>query len=825
MSKTGKRVLTALLCAAAFLSFALLAVSGTGAKAQTAGNFYVSAGAEIRAAEPYGIRFQANFDKTVYDGIFDGEGNNLEGKSLGFIIVPYTYVQAYENYKTENSGYAGTYYEYFSTEKKMLNTEFSSDEVYYDETADTYRIRFAITNLKFDSVNIEFVGIAYIAESTADGTVYTYTAVEESMARSAAELAESALGDENAEIAPEVESYLKEILKKSELKMLGATESTGTMNFNREECSYADISSLVTVPVTYNGKTAARFAPLDKNGLVAAAQTVTSAETMEGTEAYKVTFGGETERENALMLAGISSEYISANGIKTLSFKVYYGADGSAPFIAAADTALSDAGSVARNAAAVNIAGAAGSAEIVLKEGWNTVTLNLSDVSGVAEFTQGDAVLIGFSCELGKSVYVAEAVLSEETFVSSYPVPVLAENTLIDFKDEKDADRISQSEYQFVSSEKGGAVWQILTPEMIGDTKADCKALLMGYPYNGTNDAKWNNLKTGGKGETLLEIKMRKALSSASVSYADGAKIALSQAFSFEGMDTLDIEFYTVTNTAGGFVINVYDSEGHSYYHRVADTSISAAYSWVKVPVKVSALQAGGLSDVSYVELIAVESTLDPNLGGYVYACVKPIKFSPLTEEPVLPENTIMDFSVQGAIDLTEQSVKAWNGQTTGTARINILSPAQLNKDEALIKEFQWMDDTRWEELAACTDSVLEVTSAAAHMSGALVTMQKKIGVSDISSLTFKVYTNVKVDSFIFYVEDSAGKTVELRMRSASSTADAAAKYTIYTWSDLTVSAEVLSGLTDIAKISFVHCAGTDVSYLYVGPITYTLAA
>lgn len=209
------------------------------------------------------------------------------------------------------------------------------------------------------------------------------------------------------------------------------------------------------------------------------------------------------------------------------------------------------------------------------------------------------------------------------------PAPVLPADTLIDWKDVNDLSRVGQSGVltEFPSSAVGGAEWQILTPEMIGNSKEECRAMLMGYPYSGSAGEKWSNLKNGFEGDNLLEVKFRKSVGSAGVSYADGVRISLSQAFSFTGKTSMNLEFYSVNNNSGGFVIVVYDSTGNRYYHRVPDSAISAPYSWTEINIETSALSDKGLTDVKYVEMMSVNTTLDTNVTS-VYACIKPITFT-----------------------------------------------------------------------------------------------------------------------------------------------------------------------------------------------------
>ena len=183
--------------------------------------FYTLAGAEIRLEEPYGLRFSIYLNDTVYNEIISG-GSFKSGKSVGAIIVPYSYVEDYEAYKAANPSYTGQYLEYLTTQKdgKMIHfddQDINASDIRYKENLGLYRLNVVVKNIKYENINRDFVAIGYIKT----GSSYEYTKITNAHKRSASYVASAAI---DKGISGDDLEVCKNYVKKGELNKLGVAE-------------------------------------------------------------------------------------------------------------------------------------------------------------------------------------------------------------------------------------------------------------------------------------------------------------------------------------------------------------------------------------------------------------------------------------------------------------------------------------------------------------------------------------------------------------------------------------------------------------------------
>ena len=181
--------------------------------------FEMQYGASVRTMDPAGIRFSAFVGKDVYE-----EVSSDPNKSFGMFIVPDSYMEDYESYIDENPSYEGKYYEYFSAQKKMINFTYEPDQLV--EKNGGYVMRGAITNVLYENLTREFIGVAYIKTSTDSGAVYQYADFNrEDNARSISYVASAAIN------AGESSEALDGYLAKSAYKLLGVTYNKETEKY------------------------------------------------------------------------------------------------------------------------------------------------------------------------------------------------------------------------------------------------------------------------------------------------------------------------------------------------------------------------------------------------------------------------------------------------------------------------------------------------------------------------------------------------------------------------------------------------------------------
>ncbi|MBE5752047.1 MAG: hypothetical protein E7357_06500 [Clostridiales bacterium] len=190
---------------AAILSFAVVCAGALGvaslntATADTAVNpdcFEMVEGASIRlASDKNGIRFTSKYGSNVYQDITTREaGTDVR---VGTYILPAAYLNMQAAYVD-----GATIGEY-----DKLKEECRKDACFYDSTdssianklyqdGDYYYGYAALTNMQFENLGLDFVGIGYIAWTKDGITTYDFIENEETVVRSAAYVASAHYGKE-----------------------------------------------------------------------------------------------------------------------------------------------------------------------------------------------------------------------------------------------------------------------------------------------------------------------------------------------------------------------------------------------------------------------------------------------------------------------------------------------------------------------------------------------------------------------------------------------------------------------------------------------------
>lgn len=133
----------------------------------------MNAGASIRTAEPYGIRFQMNVsaaDKALIDENV-GEDKAYTSVRYGMIIMPYSYVSAYGGLTEENL--FGTSAVYTWKDKEGSGT--TEIMLRYSENGlqakdGNYALWYANTGLTGSAITMKFIGAGFIELTRQDGT-------------------------------------------------------------------------------------------------------------------------------------------------------------------------------------------------------------------------------------------------------------------------------------------------------------------------------------------------------------------------------------------------------------------------------------------------------------------------------------------------------------------------------------------------------------------------------------------------------------------------------------------------------------------------------
>ena len=192
-------------------------------------------GASIRMATPLGMRFIAEMDDEVYEDLMTKEAN-VE-KKMGMFIMPYEYLSDASQYSNGSTGVANKEYQNITT--KIDYTFYDENEginkLYEYNDGETYRANGVITNLYLKNYDRDFIGIAYIAETTSTGTTYTFADFdEENNVRNAAYVAIEAYEDYTDSKPRDV---FNEYVWGAHLESLGMTE-TVTVNGDTRKVTY-----------------------------------------------------------------------------------------------------------------------------------------------------------------------------------------------------------------------------------------------------------------------------------------------------------------------------------------------------------------------------------------------------------------------------------------------------------------------------------------------------------------------------------------------------------------------------------------------------------
>lgn len=163
MRKNVKRIVGATLVGAFCfgLGTALTLTNNVQVEATTA-DFEMKTGAAVRlATESAGLRFIAEMDESKYNEVIDSAtGEYKAGMSLGMVIVPTVYVEDAPEGTTDWLDYIG--------DKKKVVLDIPAEKVY--EKDGSWCFNGVLTNIEFNSLDIDFIGIAY----SYDGTDYDY---------------------------------------------------------------------------------------------------------------------------------------------------------------------------------------------------------------------------------------------------------------------------------------------------------------------------------------------------------------------------------------------------------------------------------------------------------------------------------------------------------------------------------------------------------------------------------------------------------------------------------------------------------------------------
>ena len=180
-------------------------------------------GASIRLAAPKGLRFIAEMGSEVYADIIKEE-SGVE-KKMGMYIMPYSYLSDPAMYSDGETGVA---------EENYQNITKKIDHVFYDsanesvvnkiyQKGDYYYANGVIGDLYLHNYDTDFIGIAYVAETTAEATTYTFAGFdEENNVRDSLYVAIEAYEDYTAQ---EVRDVFNEYVLGAHLESLGMTET------------------------------------------------------------------------------------------------------------------------------------------------------------------------------------------------------------------------------------------------------------------------------------------------------------------------------------------------------------------------------------------------------------------------------------------------------------------------------------------------------------------------------------------------------------------------------------------------------------------------
>lgn len=267
---------------------AVLAATSIGAAAVTWGasaeesvehsRFEMVEGASIRTVSPKGLRFIAEMGEDVYEDLTTEEAGVV--KKMGMFIVPVSYLNDSSKYSNGVLGVMEQSYDKLTTkiEHVFYSSDGSVDNKIY-ASGEYYRANGVISNLFLKNYDRDFIGIAYISETSGENTTYTYADFNlEDNVRDSLYVASKAYEDYKDE---ERRKVFNEYVIGAHLETLGMTETV----------TKDDEGNRTGVTYTYKGNTYNTI------------QEVVTAENISLTlnlEAPTLFFTGITEKETAL---------------------------------------------------------------------------------------------------------------------------------------------------------------------------------------------------------------------------------------------------------------------------------------------------------------------------------------------------------------------------------------------------------------------------------------------------------------------------------------------------------------------------------------------
>ena len=324
MRKSTTKKQTMLLLAALSCSAAMMGVVAwkdsmvTAETAINADRFALVDGASVRLKEnDNGIRFQVEMGANVYDSITQLDGDVVASKA-GMFVVPYSFVSNANAYET-----GAEIGEYEKLKQKI-------DIVFYDSTnneienkiyqdGDYYYANGAVVDMKFANLNVEYVGIGYVALTTDAGTTYDYTPITQaSNARTIAYVAGGTYADYNEESsqAKVLKNYVYgALLGEMETNAVAYNEQSGKYSYNATEYDTIDeilITTSATSEFTLNKDTLSML-PNTYSQLSAQMSLTINGETKTYEKSY--TFTCKTDVNNP-KYDGVTAHSLSADGVQ-----------------------------------------------------------------------------------------------------------------------------------------------------------------------------------------------------------------------------------------------------------------------------------------------------------------------------------------------------------------------------------------------------------------------------------------------------------------------------------------------------------------------------
>lgn len=239
MKKNVRKVVLSLASATfAFSAFgAALSVGTASAATNAIDSFKMVEGASIRTVQDStGIRFMAEFSADLYDTV-----SADENKEFGMLVTKLNY---YESALAANEDLiAGL--NSLGENKYHLISESSANPLKPYAYGKGYRINGALTNLQYNHVDWEWIGVGVVI-TNGDTPTYEYAALEvEDVARSAVRVASAAHDDVEEEYSDTQKAILKNYVYEYTAKVAGLTKEEFTALEDK-----TDVLEGVTISVT-----------------------------------------------------------------------------------------------------------------------------------------------------------------------------------------------------------------------------------------------------------------------------------------------------------------------------------------------------------------------------------------------------------------------------------------------------------------------------------------------------------------------------------------------------------------------------------------------